>query len=88
MDSDNKFTELNPSEPNPERFTEGKEIRKKHLINKLNYINFQDDTVLVNFKHLKYDRTVSHRAKPQPCLGEELKCFWIETDRIGRQLSS
>jgi hypothetical protein len=88
MDSDNKFTELNPSESNPERFTEGKEIRKKHLINKLNYINFQDGTILVNFKHLKYDRTVSHRAKPQPCLGEELKCFWIETDKIGQQLSS
>ena len=88
MDSDNKFTELNPSEPNPERFTEGKEIRKKHLINKLNYINFQDGTILVNFKHSKYNRTVSHRAKPQPCLGEELKCLWIETDKIGQQLSS
>ena len=88
MDSDNKSTELNPSDSNPERLTEGKEIRKKHLINKLNYINFQDGTVLVNFKHFKYDHTVSHRAKPQPCLGEELKCLWIDTDKIGRQLSS
>ena len=88
MDSDNKFTELNPSDSNPARLTKGKEIRKKHLINKLNYINFQDGTVLVNFKHFKYDHTVSHRAKPQPCLGEELKCLWIETDKIGQQLSS
>jgi len=88
MDSDNKFTELEPSDSNPERLTKGKEIRKKHLINKLNYINFQDGTVLVNFKHLKYDHTVSHRAKPQPCLGEELKCLWIERDRISQQLSS
>ncbi len=88
MDSDNKFTELNPSESNPERLTKGKEIRKKHLINKLNYINFQDGTVLVNFKHLKYNHTVSYRAKPQPCLGEELKCLWIETDKISQQLSS
>jgi hypothetical protein len=88
MDSENKLTELNPSESNPERFTEGKEIRKKHLINKLNYINFQDGTVLVNFKHSKYGHTVSHLAKPQPCLGEELKCLWIETDKIGQQLSS
>ena len=88
MDSDNKFTELNPSDSNPERLTKGKEIRKKHLINKLNYINFQDGTVLVNFKHLKYDHTVSHRAKPQPCLGEELKCLWIETNKISQQLSS
>jgi hypothetical protein len=88
MDSDNKFTELNPSESNPERFTEGREVRKKHLINKLNYINFQDGTILVNFKHTKYGHTVSHRAKPQPCLGEELKCLWIETDKISQQLSS
>ena len=82
MDSDNKITELNPSDSNPERLTKGKEIRKKHLINKLNYINFQDGTVLVNFKHLKYDHTISHRAKPQPCLGEELKCLWIKADDI------
>ncbi len=88
MDSDNKSTELNPSDSNPERHTKGKEIRRKHLINKLNYINFQDGTVLVNFKHFKYDHTVSHRAKPQPCLGEELKCLWIETDKISQQLSS
>jgi len=55
MDSDNIFGELNPSDSNPERLTKGKEIRKKHLINKLNYINFQDGTVLVNFKHIKYN---------------------------------
>jgi hypothetical protein len=88
MDSDNKYTELNPSDSNPERLTKGKEIHKKHIINKLNYINFQDGTVLVNFKHFKYDHTVSHRVIPQPCLGEELKCLWIETDKIGQQLSS
>jgi len=88
MDSDNKFTELNPSNPNSERDTKGREIRKKHLINKLNYINFQEGTVLVNFKHVKYDHTLSHRANPQPCLGEELKCLWIETDNISQQLSS
>jgi hypothetical protein len=88
MDSDNKFTELNPSDSNPEHFIRGKEIRKKYLINKLNYINFQDGTVLVNFKHFKYDHTVSYRAKPQPCLGEELECLWVETDKISQQLSS
>ncbi|MDH4205748.1 MAG: hypothetical protein OEV45_09495 [Desulfobacteraceae bacterium] len=88
MDNESKFSELNPSDSNPERLTKGKEIRKKHLINKLNYINFQDGTILVNFKHIKYDHTVSHRAKPQPCLGEELKCLWIETDKISQQLSS
>ena len=88
MDSENKFTELNPSDSSPERSTQGKEIRKKYLINKLNYINFQDGTVLVNFKHAKYDHTLTRRAKPQPCLGEELKCLWDKTDKIPQQLSS
>ena len=88
MDSDNKFDKLNPSDFNPEHLIKGKEIRKKHLINKLNYINFQDGAILVNFIHIKYNHTVFFRAKPQPCLGEELQCLWIEADKIGQQLSS
>ena len=88
MDSDNNYTELNHSDSNPEHQVVGKEIRKKYLINKLNFINFQDGTVLVNFKHIKYKHTVSHRARPQPCLGEELKCFWVETGKISQRLTS
>ena len=88
MDSDNNYTELNHSDSNSEQLLVGKEIRKKYLINKLNYINFQDGTVLVSFKHTKYGHTVSNRAKPQPCLGEEVKCLWVESDNITQRLSS
>jgi len=88
MNNENKLLELTPTDSNPGPSANRREIRKKYLINKLNYINFQDDVVLVNFKHLKYNHTVSHPAKPQPCLGEELKCLWTETDNIGQQLSS
>ena len=88
MDNENKLLELTPTDPKTGRLAARREIRKKYLINKLNYINFQDDVVLVNFKHLKYNHTVSHPAKPQPCLGEELKCLWTETDKIPQQLSS
>jgi hypothetical protein len=88
MDDDNKNTELNSSHSVPERFKKGREIHKKHLVNKLNYINFQDGTILVNFKHFKYDHIVTFRAKPQPCLGEELECRWLDTDKISQQLSS
>jgi hypothetical protein len=88
MNNENKLIEITQTDSNPGRFANGREIRKKYLINKLNYINFQDDVVLVNFRHLKYNHIVSHPAKPQPCLGEELKCLWTETDNIRQQLSS
>ncbi|NOZ83649.1 MAG: PilZ domain-containing protein [Epsilonproteobacteria bacterium] len=59
------------------QLTKEKRIRKKYLINVLNYINFQDETILINFKHPKYDSTMSFQAKPQPYLGSTLKCLWI-----------
>ena len=88
MDNENKLLELTPTDPKTGRLAARREIRKKYLINKLNYINFQDDVVLVIFKQLKYNHMVSLPAKPQPCLGEELKCLWTETDKIPQQLSS
>ena len=59
------------------QLTKEKRIRKKYLINALNYINFQDGTISINFKHPKYDSTMSFQAKPQPYLGNTLKCLWI-----------
>ncbi len=88
MNNENKLFESTPTDSKPDPFENRREIRKKYLINKLNYINFQDDVILVNFKHPRYNHTVSHPAKPQPCLGEELKCIWTETDKIRQQLSS
>ncbi|MBW2644079.1 MAG: PilZ domain-containing protein, partial [Deltaproteobacteria bacterium] len=64
-----------------------KEVRKKHLINRLNYINFQDDTIFINFKHVKYDRIISLKITPLPCLGDELECAWAETDKLHEQLA-
>ncbi len=65
-----------------------KRISQKHLINTLNYINFQNETILVNFKHKKYDYVLSIEAKPQPCLGDRLDCEWLETDSIHQKLKS
>jgi hypothetical protein len=76
-----------------QNFHHRKEIRKDHLINKLNYIHFQDETILFNFKHLKYNQTLSVKAKPQPCKGDELHCIWPEseawkTDRLAAYVFS
>lgn len=57
-----------------DRLDETRSIHKKDLINDINFINFQDQSILVNFRHKKYESLVSLRAKPLPCLGETLDC--------------
>jgi len=62
--------------------TEQKQVKQRRLINKLNYINFQDRTIQIIFKHTKYDRTTSIEAKPQPCQDENFKCRWLDTSDL------
>jgi hypothetical protein len=71
-----------------EKLENGKKIDKTQLINKLNYINFQDGTILINFKHPKYDKTISVKATPQPCMGDLVDCLWSEDKRIGQIIQS
>ena len=66
----------------------GKKVSKAQLINKLNYINFQDETVLINFSHLKYDKTISLKASPQPCMGDLVDCLWAEDKNISQIIQS
>ena len=54
-------------------------IRKAQLINKINFINFQDRTLLVNLKHRSYDSLKTLLARPEPCMGNELDCSWEES---------
>ena len=51
-------------------------ITLSQLINKLNYLNFIDQPLCINFRHKKYPRTLSIKAKPQPCQDEHLTCQW------------
>ena len=53
-----------------------KPVGKNQLINKLNFINFQESALLVNFKHRNYDKHMTLFARPQPCLGDSLNCTW------------
>ena len=63
-----------------------KQITKSKLINRLNYLNFQDGSLLVNFKHTKYSRTVSLEAKPLPCQDDLLECSWIESSEVPQKI--
>jgi hypothetical protein len=53
-----------------------KSVSKNQLVNKLNFINFQDSTLLINFKHRHYDTRLTLQARPQPCMGDMIDCVW------------
>ena len=62
-----------------------KPVSKNQLVNKLNFINFQDSTLLINLKHRNYHTRFTLLARPQPCLGDTLDCFW-EKSQEGLQV--
>ena len=57
-----------------------KAVSKNQLVNKLNFINFQDSTLLINFKHRIYHTRLTLLARPQPCLGDTLDCVWEKSE--------
>jgi len=65
-----------------------KRIDKSQLINRLNFINFQDGSVLVNFSHPKYDKTITLKARPQPCMGDLVDCLWLEGENIAHTIQA
>jgi hypothetical protein len=67
---------------------ERKKVSRKRLRNILNHINFQAGTILINFRHLKYDTVLSLQVKPQPCLENSLDCLWIEPAGLKQKFSS
>lgn len=65
-----------------------KQIPRTKLINRLNYLNFQDGSLLVNFKHNKYSRTITLEAKPLPCHDENLECLWVDPSEVLQKIRS
>lgn len=88
MNNLQKITHLFQNTDLDSRLEQSRKVRKKYLVNALNYINFQDSTILINIKHLKYDNIMSLPAKPQPCLGDTLDCVWVQKIDITQKLSS
>jgi hypothetical protein len=56
-------------------------VSKNQLINKLNFINFQDSTLLINLKHRNYHTPLTLLARPEPCLGDKLDCSWVKSEK-------
>ena len=51
-------------------------VSRDRLANTLNYLNFEGRSIFLNFRHLKYNNTITIKAKPQPCAGKTLFCLW------------
>lgn len=73
------------NEPSDEK---EKDVSRKKLINRLNYINFCDGSVLINFKHVKYQQIVTIEAKPIPCQGDIFECIWNNPIEVDNKLAS
>jgi hypothetical protein len=71
-----------------EKRESGNKISKAQIINKLNYINFQDGNILVYFRHLKYDKAITLKATPQPCMGDLVDCLWSEPSNTNQIIQS
>ena len=65
-----------------------RKINKDHLINKLNYTNFQGRSILVIFKHPVYGQSISIPAKPLPCYKDILDCLWTDTKGLQGKLNN
>jgi len=66
----------------------GKSVSKRQMVNRINYINFLDQTLLLNFKHSQYDTSVTLKVSPLPCAGEYLDCTWIATPGLRQVLKN
>lgn len=66
----------------------GRSVSRSHLANRLNYLNFQDQTILVSLRHMVYDDAISLRARPLPCAGERLELVWAEVPSLKQLLKT
>lgn len=60
----------------------GRKISRDFLINRLNFINFQEECIRVHFTHRQYNHNRFIPAFPQPCSGSELECLWAKATDV------
>ncbi|MBW1895151.1 MAG: PilZ domain-containing protein [Deltaproteobacteria bacterium] len=59
---------------------------KGQLVDILNYINFQGSTIVANFKHKKFNRSITRHLRTRPCHGSRLDCLWANRTGIDQIL--
>jgi hypothetical protein len=81
MENDREFPRNDYSSQKDVDHSPERPVRQNTLINRLNYAHFQDLPIIITFRHIKYSRIISLKAKPQPCKGRELVCTWEAGER-------
>ena len=65
-----------------------RKVTQEQLVNRLNFINFQDDIIHAHFTHREYGRTLLVVAAPEPCLEKILKLRWLSETDVGSLLKT
>ena len=76
------------STDSPIQSEQQKQISRDILVNRLNYLNFQNKHVIINFRHKEFNRTIALNASPSPCSDTLLDCIWQAPDSIPPNFSS
>jgi hypothetical protein len=87
MNSLDKISVNLPNGAESRSIDQGKVVYRRSLVNKLNHLNFQDRTIIVNLRHRRYDNTISLTAKPLPCSNDHLRCTWNNVADLERILT-
>jgi len=56
-----------------------REVSKDLLVNRLNFVNFQEEHIRFIFRHRDSNQYTFISAIPQPCSGVKLKCRWSDS---------
>jgi hypothetical protein len=78
MTGSRKFEASISEEQEDTQTSHSEKKNKKYLINKINYINFEDKTIRITVKHKQFDRCLTFEAIPEPCSDKTLQCFWAD----------
>lgn len=70
-----------PKPAAPSHLRKARRVSRAYLVNKLNYVNFMNQTIDVILSHPRYDRKVVCKAHPMPCEGEQLLCRWEDPEK-------
>lgn len=65
---------------------DNREIKRSELINRLNFIHFQDSTVLLQLKHSRRQHQLIVKAIPLPYAAERLECRWADPASLPQNL--
>ncbi len=70
------------------KISKSESINLKQLIDRINYINFQDGTLTSVFQHKNYNRTVSLAVKPKACMDTKLFCYWPDHVNLQKDIEN